>query len=227
MKNLFSDQDVASRVLALVRLDAQRLYERIKFRAPEYMTIFSSKRTRDHFAAIFKNRYDEISIADLKYCTPEVIEALDLFYTAVDNLRWYLYTTEDMPSKVDTEVHRTLKELKNDYDQLVEVINQQHGTKSSPAASSVDDDVNQIVFDESQKEQLDIAGEKVSSPEGDDFTLKFDFSNPQEVAIDKGKPPLPTHDGITLDLEEDVGTLEEESEAESTSTHNFEIKLDE
>ena len=99
------------RILTLVRLDAQRLYERVKGREIEYMHLFSSKRTRDHFPKIFDNRYDEMKIAELKLCEPETIVALDSFYHMVDEMRWYLYCTEDMPGTVQDNVGRYIHEL--------------------------------------------------------------------------------------------------------------------
>lgn len=71
--------EVAQRLLTLLKLDAKRLYERIRYRAPEYLFIFSSKRTRDHFAEVFKNRYKDVSIEDLKMVGQEVIISLDGF----------------------------------------------------------------------------------------------------------------------------------------------------
>src|SRR5690349_9065879 len=89
------------RLLMLLKLDAKRLFERIKFRAPEYMYEFSLKRTRDHFPAVFKNRYDETTIKELMLCGQEVIAGLDIFYTKVDEIRWYLNHTQDMPNRVE------------------------------------------------------------------------------------------------------------------------------
>lgn len=99
------------RILTLIRLDAQRLFERIKEREIEYMHIFSSKRTREHFPRIFDNRYNEMKISELKICEPETIVALDTFYHMVDEMRWYLYCTEDMPGTVQDNVGRYIHEL--------------------------------------------------------------------------------------------------------------------
>ncbi len=100
------------RVLTLLKLDAQRLFERINYRRPEYIQIFSVKRTRKHFSRIFKNKYDEVKLSDLKNCSPEVIVGLDNFYNKVDELRWYLEVTEDMPVTVEENVKCLINELK-------------------------------------------------------------------------------------------------------------------
>lgn len=107
------------RLLMLLKLDAKRLFERIKFRAPEYMYEFSLKRTRDHFPAVFKNRYDETTIKELMLCGQEVIAGLDIFYTKVDEIRWYLNHTQDMPNRVEDKLHAHIREL----EKLLETLN--------------------------------------------------------------------------------------------------------
>ena len=72
---------------------------------------FSAKRTREHFSQIFKNRYASTSIDDLKHCSPDVTVALDNFYTKVDDLHWYLGTTQEMPNTVERGVEDFLKTL--------------------------------------------------------------------------------------------------------------------
>lgn len=98
-------------MLMLLKLDALRLFERIKYRAPEYMYDFSLKRTRDHFPEVFKNRYDEVTINELMLCGQEVIAGLDQFYTKVDEMRWYLNHTQDMPNRVEDKLHSHIREL--------------------------------------------------------------------------------------------------------------------
>lgn len=106
------------RMLMLLKLDAKRLFERIKYRAPEYMYEFSLKRSRDHFPEIFKNRYDETTIKELMFCGQEVIAGLDQFYTKVDEMRWYLNHTQDMPNRVEDKIHSHIRELEKYYDTL-------------------------------------------------------------------------------------------------------------
>jgi hypothetical protein len=108
----------AQRMLMLLKLDAKRLFERIKYRAPEYMYDFSLKRSRDHFPEIFTNRYDSVSIKDLMLCGQEVIAGLDLFYSKVDEMRWYLNHTQDMPNRVEDKIHSHIRELEKFYETL-------------------------------------------------------------------------------------------------------------
>jgi hypothetical protein len=102
----------------LIRLDAKNLFERIRDREVEYLTMFSLKRTRSHFPAVFRSRFKKVSISDLKYLSHEVIVALDDFYESVDKMEWYLSSTEDMPQTVDDRVHFFIKDLQKKYDLL-------------------------------------------------------------------------------------------------------------
>jgi hypothetical protein len=108
----------SERLLMLLKLDAQRLFERVKYRAPEYIAEFSLKRTRDHFPAIFKNRYDETQIRELMICGPEVIVGLDQFYSKIDEMRWYVNHTQDMPSKVEDRAYFYIRELETFFETL-------------------------------------------------------------------------------------------------------------
>ncbi|MCP4914187.1 MAG: hypothetical protein GY909_13830 [Oligoflexia bacterium] len=116
MKRRPSDETL--RILTLLKLDATRLFQRIKRREAEYMQVFSAKRTREHFPHIFKNRYEGIKIEDLKLCSEEVIMGLDSFYTHVDDLRWYLSHTEEMPGTVNEKVSKSIRDLEKAYDML-------------------------------------------------------------------------------------------------------------
>ncbi|PIK14633.1 hypothetical protein [Halobacteriovorax sp. JY17] len=114
-----SQEQVVSRLITLIRLDAKNLFERIKKREIEYLTIFSLKRTRSHFPAVFRSRYNKVGIADLKFLSPELLVVLDEFYETVDKMEWYLTSTEDMPQTVDDRVHFFIKDLQRKYDLLM------------------------------------------------------------------------------------------------------------
>lgn len=114
----FKMDDKALRILTILRLDAQRVFERVKYREAEYMHHFSSKRTRDHFPDVFKNRYDDVGVNDLLICGEEVIIGLDQFYFKVDELKWYLMVTNDMPGTVNEHVRHTIRELEEAYELL-------------------------------------------------------------------------------------------------------------
>ena len=105
------ESEETQRILTLLKLDAKRLLERIRDREPEYMFVFSNKRTREHFRDIFKNRYESVGVSDLKKCSQEVIIGLDNFYTLIDEMRWFLNHTEEMPGTVESKVSSYIRHL--------------------------------------------------------------------------------------------------------------------
>ncbi len=106
------------RTLVLIKLDAKNLFNRIKWRAPEYLAEFSLKRTREHFKEIFYNRYEAVQIRELAFCSEEVIINLDQFYNLMDEMRWYLNHTQDMPNRVDDKISSYIRELETIYQTL-------------------------------------------------------------------------------------------------------------
>ncbi|MBT3235994.1 MAG: hypothetical protein HN353_08590 [Bdellovibrionales bacterium] len=107
------------RILVVIKLDADRLFERISERYPEYIGIYSLKRTRDHFSRIFDNRFSQLEIRELAVIAPELNVALDNFYSLSEQMNWYLYTTEDLPQAMSDRVLRYISELKS----MLETIN--------------------------------------------------------------------------------------------------------
>ena len=109
MKSHLSEE--SQKVLILLKLDSQHLFDRIKNRMNEYLRTFEVKRTRVHFKDIFRNRYNEIQVDDLKECSSEVIVALDKYYSRVDDMSWYLNHTEDLPNLVRDNLHVGIRDL--------------------------------------------------------------------------------------------------------------------
>ncbi len=99
------------RILFLLKLDARNLFQRLKSRQLEYLSIFSAKRSREHLGEIFKSRYDQVAISELKLCSLEVIRALDDFYNLVDEMKWFLYHTNEMPSAITMRTQRLIRQL--------------------------------------------------------------------------------------------------------------------
>jgi hypothetical protein len=124
--------DQVLKILIIIRLDAQRLYERIKYREAEYMFHFSAKRTRNHFPNIFKTKYDTVEIHDLMNCGEEVIVGIDQFYHQVDEMRWYLMVTEDMPGKVKERVDNFVHQVEEAYNLLQLYISVELGLIENP-----------------------------------------------------------------------------------------------
>lgn len=132
----------SERLLMLLKLDAKRLFERVKYRAPEYVAEFSLKRTRDHFPEIFKNRYDETNIRELMLCGPEVIVGLDQFYSKIDEMRWYVNHTQDMPSKVEDKIYSHIRELETFFETLNLYIDVEMGIANEVVAEESTEDIN-------------------------------------------------------------------------------------
>lgn len=152
--NLTKAHEQSLIMLTILRVDAQRLYERIKYREPEYMHYFSAKRTRDHFPNIFKNKYRSVTIDDLKLCGEEVIIGLDQFYTAADEMEWYLMVTEDMPGTVQERVTHMIKEIDEAYDILQLYINAELDNYR-PQRSYDQQEPEEDVFQENDDESSD------------------------------------------------------------------------
>lgn len=101
--------DITERLLLLVKLDSEHLYERIESRFIDYMRTFALKRTRVHFLDIFRTRYFDLKMNELAFFSQELIVALDKFYSEVDDLCWYLNHTEDMPATAEEQSQKRIK----------------------------------------------------------------------------------------------------------------------
>ncbi|MFZ4713939.1 MAG: hypothetical protein ACOYL6_09520 [Bacteriovoracaceae bacterium] len=112
------EQEIAQRVLMLLKLDSKNLFHRLSDRKREYMEVFSQKRTRSHFEEIFHTRYPEAGLKELMHCSLDTIAALDQFYTEVEEMFWYVMHTEDMPITVEDNASRYVKRLENYYQTL-------------------------------------------------------------------------------------------------------------
>jgi hypothetical protein len=105
------NDEFTQRVLMLLKLDSKNLFNRIKDRKNEYLEIFALRRTREHFPMVFKNRYENTTIAELSHCSTDLINSLDQFYSIVDDLSWYFYHTQDMPNTVEDYLNRKITKL--------------------------------------------------------------------------------------------------------------------
>lgn len=105
------NDELTQRYLTLLRLDAKNVFNRIRDRKNEYLEIFALRRTREHFPQIFNNRYEKTTISDLAHCSTDLIELLDQFYSLVDDVKWYLFKTEDMPNTVEDYIERRIIRL--------------------------------------------------------------------------------------------------------------------
>jgi hypothetical protein len=105
------NDELTQRVLMLLKLDANAVFKRIKSRKSEYLEIFALRRTREHFPMIFNNRYEDTSLENLIHCSTELITTLDQFYIPVEEMKWYLFQTEDMPNTVEDFIDRKISKM--------------------------------------------------------------------------------------------------------------------
>jgi hypothetical protein len=110
--------EITQRYLQLFKLDAQNLMRRIQQRRKEFVEVFAMRRTREHFPWVFSSRYEKATIKDLAHCSNETIIALDQFYSLIDEMKWYLFHTEDMPNTVEETIFRLTKKLQKLHDTL-------------------------------------------------------------------------------------------------------------
>jgi hypothetical protein len=107
------NDEATQRILLLLKIDANNLYQRVSSRKKEYLEIFSLRRTRDHFPMIFNNRYQDTTIMDLAHCSADLITTLDQYYTLVEETSWYLFKTQDMPNTVENYIDQKIRKMEN------------------------------------------------------------------------------------------------------------------
>lgn len=157
------NDESTQRILMLLKLDATNLFNRIKTRKTEYLEIFALRRTREHFPMIFDNRYEGTSISELAHCSTDLITGLDQFYTHVDEIKWYLYQTEDMPNTVEDFIDRKIRKMEKLIGTLNLFLDAELGIQSDKEVESAP------VF--------------IDQPEttSEDFSISFDDDNSQET----------------------------------------------
>lgn len=118
--------------LLLLKLDAKNLIERLMERREEYLEIFALRRTRDHFEKIFFTRYQSLILSELSQLDEPTITFLDAFHRLVDDLHWFMYSTQAMPGAVGEELDRYLVRLEKCYAELESDINDRLGIEEVP-----------------------------------------------------------------------------------------------
>jgi len=152
---------MTQRVLMLLKIDANNVFQRIKERKTEYLEIFALRRTREHFPMIFDNRYEQTSLENLIHCSTELITTLDQFYTPVEEMRWYLFQTEDMPNTVEDYIDRKIRKMEKLLATLNLYLDAELGIQSETSSEVIP----------SEHQELSLA---------DDFAINFQDDTPQE-----------------------------------------------
>lgn len=106
------------RVRHLLTLDAAAVLKRLDTKQDEMVALFSRHRSREPMLHVLKSWFTSITFPELALLEPREQKAVAAFYAALDELRWYVHYTEDMPSTVRTtlavharklgELHRAL-----------------------------------------------------------------------------------------------------------------------
>lgn len=125
MSYQISEYQKKEKINYIILCDARSLVHRISGRKDEYISIFALKRTREHFEQIFKNKFDQMTPELLSYCDQEVIGAYYQFQIEVENLKWYLVYTDDMPHSIDDHIARLINRVEKFYKELVDIIEKQ------------------------------------------------------------------------------------------------------
>jgi hypothetical protein len=152
---------MTQRVLMLLKIDANNVFQRIKERKTEYLEIFALRRTREHFPMIFDNRYEQTSLENLIHCSTELITTLDQFYTPVEEMRWYLFQTEDMPNTVEDYIDRKIRRMEKLLATLNLYLDAELGIQSESSSEVLP----------SENKELSLA---------DEFAINFQDDTPQE-----------------------------------------------
>lgn len=155
--------EITQRVLMLLKIDANNVFRRIKERKTEYLEIFALRRTREHFPKIFDNRYEDTSLEDLTHCSTELITTLDQFYTPVEEMKWYLFQTEDMPNTVEDFVDRKIRRMEKLLATLNLYLDAELGIESNDTAEV---DLDKPLF--------------IDQAPSEDFSTEFNDDTPQE-----------------------------------------------
>lgn len=132
-------------ILTLFKLEGKRVFERIKYRAPEYINIFANKRTRGHYKDVFDNRYKNARIEELKFCGQEVIVALDKFFSTVDDIYWYLMCTEDMPTTISDHLEKKIRDLEVEWQNLELYIDAELGVSEEQSVKNVSNEEDFVI----------------------------------------------------------------------------------
>ncbi len=112
----------APQVRHLLAIDAANVIQRLVSRQHEMVALFSRRRDRTPMIEAVRSWFLSIHFAELVVLPPAEQKAVSLFYELLDELRWYLQYTEDMPTQVQTKVGIYVGRLEASHRQLVAAI---------------------------------------------------------------------------------------------------------
>jgi len=106
------------KILLLIKLDCEALYNRIIFRKEDYLRTMVLKRNRDHLKQVFRSRYYDLKLDELKDFSSEAIFSMETFYKEAEELGWYLFHTEDMPATIEEKINYHFRMIEKAYTTL-------------------------------------------------------------------------------------------------------------
>lgn len=93
-----------ARVRHLLSLDADAVMRRLAAKQDEAVGLFSRLRTREGMIELCRSGFTTITFSELVRLDPAEQQAVEAFHQVLNELRWYVRYTEDMPSTVKTTV---------------------------------------------------------------------------------------------------------------------------
>jgi len=130
-----------SKILLLLKLNANRVFDRIQLRMPEYLDDFAMKRTRKFFPEVFNHKFDGIQLETLAKAETETLIALENYFNKVDDVKWYMDHTEDMPNSVHDKLKHHLKDLSKLLETLNLYLDAELGIAADKADTDEEDDI--------------------------------------------------------------------------------------
>ena len=93
-----------AKVRHLLSLDADAVMKRLASKQDEAVGLFSRLRTREGMVELCKSNFGTITFSELVRLEPTEQAAVEAFHHTLNELRWYVRYTEDMPSTVKSTV---------------------------------------------------------------------------------------------------------------------------
>ncbi len=109
----------AHRVRHLLALDAERVMARLSKRQGEVVKLFSRLRDREPLLAMVDSWFGSATFTELATLEPFEQAAAHAFHDVLDELRWYLTYTEDMPLTVQSTLDQFARRLDEAHRALV------------------------------------------------------------------------------------------------------------
>ena len=112
----------ATQIRHQLALDAANVLTRIVSRQHEMVGLFSRLRDRSPMLEAIRSSFVTITFSDLAELSVVEQKSVNAFYELLDELRWYLQYTEDMPTQVLLKVATYVGKLQTSHRELIVVI---------------------------------------------------------------------------------------------------------